>query len=139
MNAEQLIQRMMFHFNLFSMNELANKIGISQPAISKWKKANSILAIQKKCRELGIYDEIFTNSNVINLQNSTNDVGVRYDTNSNDQNIKYIGNKSNIDEDTLNIDEDTLNLMKTIYHFAKRKNKVNELNIKIHSLMPEFM
>ena len=49
----------MTYFNVFSMHELATKLDISQPAISKWKKNNSVIAIKKKCRELGIYNEIF--------------------------------------------------------------------------------
>jgi predicted DNA-binding protein YlxM (UPF0122 family) len=63
MNAQELIERLMSYYNVFSMQELADKIGISQPAISKWKKTNSVLAIKKKCRELGIYNEIFILNN----------------------------------------------------------------------------
>ncbi|RXK06982.1 hypothetical protein [Halarcobacter bivalviorum] len=58
-NAEELIKKLMTYYNVFSMHELAKKIGISQPAITKWKKNNSINAIKKKCRELGIYNDIF--------------------------------------------------------------------------------
>lgn len=49
----------MTYFNVFSMHELAAKLDISQPAISKWKKNNSVIAIKKKCKELNIYNEIF--------------------------------------------------------------------------------
>jgi transcriptional regulator with XRE-family HTH domain len=59
MTADIFIQKMMEHFNVFTLNELADKIGISQQAISGWKKKNAILAIKKRCRELGIYNDIF--------------------------------------------------------------------------------
>lgn len=58
-DVEILIQKMMNFYTVFTMKELSEKIGISQQAISKWKNNNSIVAIKKKCRELGIYNEIF--------------------------------------------------------------------------------
>ena len=76
MNAEQLIDKLMSYYNVFSMHELSSKIGISQPAISKWKNNNSIMAIKKKCRELGIYDEIFV------INNFTSYPGYDYDLES---------------------------------------------------------
>lgn len=56
---EIIINKLINYFNVFSINELANKLDISQQAISKWKKNNSINAIKKRCRELEIYDEIY--------------------------------------------------------------------------------
>lgn len=63
------IQKMMDYYNALTMKELAEKIGISQQAISKWKNSNSFTAIKKKCRELGIYNEIFGDINPINETN----------------------------------------------------------------------
>ncbi|MBW6489005.1 hypothetical protein [Sulfurimonas sp.] len=57
--AEILIDRMMNRYDVFTISELAQRIDTSQPAISQWKKKNYIKAIASKCRELGIYDEIF--------------------------------------------------------------------------------
>lgn len=57
--AEILIDRMMNRYDVFTISELAQRINTSQPAISQWKKKNYIKAIASKCRELGIYDEIF--------------------------------------------------------------------------------
>lgn len=59
MNAEFLINKLMEYYNLTTISELSEKIKIGQPAISKWKNKNSITPIKKKCQELGIYDEIF--------------------------------------------------------------------------------
>lgn len=69
MNAEYLIKKMMNFYNVLTIKELADKIGISQQAISKWKNNNSEIAIKKRCRELGIYDKIFID---LNTMESTN-------------------------------------------------------------------
>jgi len=37
-------------------------MGVSQPAVSTWKSRNYANAIKKRCRELGIYDEIFSSA-----------------------------------------------------------------------------
>lgn len=134
LNAEQLIDKLMSYYNVFSMHELSSKIGISQPAISKWKNNNSIVAIKKKCRELGIYNEIFgdLNSNINNFQNSTNVVAQDFSNNSKAQHTQNIGNKSNIDENILK-------LIDTLYSFAKTNNKIDELKTDLSSLLPKYM
>jgi len=48
-------------YGVYTLTELSKKLDIGQPAITKWKKNNSITAIKKRCRELGIYNEIFGN------------------------------------------------------------------------------
>lgn len=133
-NAEKLIERLMSFFNVFSLHELADKLGISQPAISKWKKANSIMAIKKKCRELGIYNQIFEdlNSNINNYQNSTNVVGQDFSNNSNAHHTQNFDNKTHIDENILK-------LIDTLYSFAKTNNKIDELKTDLSSLLPKYM
>lgn len=59
MSTDYIIKKMMDFYNVLTIKELAETIGISQQAISKWKNNNSIMAIKKRCRELGIYNEIF--------------------------------------------------------------------------------
>jgi len=59
--ASKIINKLMEYYNLHTISELAQAIKIGQPAISKWKNNNSINAIKKKCRELGIYDKVFDN------------------------------------------------------------------------------
>lgn len=49
-------------FEFFKVNnnlDLAELIKTTPQTISNWKTRNSISAIKKKCRELGIYNEIF--------------------------------------------------------------------------------
>ncbi len=56
---EIILQRLLDYFDLDNMSQLADKLSVSQPTISKWKSRGSILPIKKICRELGIYNEIF--------------------------------------------------------------------------------
>ena len=100
----------MAYYNVFSMHELSSKIGISQPAISKWKNNNSIVAIKKKCRELDIYNEIFGDLNsTINISSELN------------QALK--------DTNKIDIDETTLFLFKEAYQKAKDNNNIKGLRI----------
>lgn len=57
--AEYYIEKLLEYYNVNTLNELAEKLGMSQPSISAWKKNNYISAIKKRCRQLGIYSEIF--------------------------------------------------------------------------------
>ena len=128
MNAEQLIDKLMAYYNVFSMHELSSKIGISQPAISKWKNNNSIVAIKKKCRELDIYNEIFGDlsketNNFHNTNFSGNSSGV---DNSNNKNI----NSSN---DDLDCDDFTKSLFKQLCNVYK--DKKTELQTKLFELI----
>ena len=124
MNAEQLIDKLMAYYNVFSMHELSSKIGISQPAISKWKNNNSIVAIKKKCRELDIYNEIFGDlsketNNFQNTNFSGNSSGV---DNSNNKNI----NSSN---DDLDCDDFTKSLFKQLCNVYKDKKTLLETKL----------
>ncbi|MEA2018198.1 MAG: hypothetical protein U9N59_07100 [Campylobacterota bacterium] len=57
--AEYYIEKLLSHYNVYTISELSDLISIGQPSISKWKTNNSINLIKKKCRELDIYDIIF--------------------------------------------------------------------------------
>lgn len=54
-----IFDRLFNFFNVSTITELAKKLEMSQPAVTNWQRRNSINAIRKKCRELGIYNEIF--------------------------------------------------------------------------------
>ena len=132
--AEILIKKLMVFYNVFTISELANVIGVSQPSISGWKKHNYVKAIANKCKELGIYNEIFGdfNTNINNFQNSTNVVAQDFSNNSNAQHTQNIGNK-------VNIDENILKLVDTLYSFAKTNNKIDELKTDLSSLLHKYM
>ncbi len=76
-DADILIKKLMVFYNVFTISELSNIIGVSQPSISGWKKHNYVKAIANKCKELGIYNEIFgdlTHSKRISVNNNTGQV-----------------------------------------------------------------
>lgn len=64
MDANFLINKLFDYYEVYTISELGDKIGVKQPIISGWKSRNSINPIKKKCRELGIYSEIFASSEI---------------------------------------------------------------------------
>ena len=58
-NVENILERLYSFYQLTGASELSEKIDVTQQTISNWKKRNSISAVKKRCRELGVYDEIF--------------------------------------------------------------------------------
>ena len=109
-NAEFLIEKLLNFYKASNVAELSTKINTSQKTISNWKIRNSINAIKKRCRELGIYNEIFgdINSNI---------------------DIASEVNKGLKDINKIDIDETTLFLFKQAYQNAKDKNNINKLRI----------
>ena len=68
-HAEYLIDKLKEYFEATTINELAEKIGVSQPTISAWKNRNSVGAIKNICKDFGIYHEIFETEESINTLN----------------------------------------------------------------------
>ena len=134
MNINDIFERLFNYFQTSTIRELSEKINMSESTVSKWRQRESVNAIKKKCRELGIYNEIFgdLNSNINNFQNSTHVVAQDFSNKSNAQHTQHIGNKSNIDENILK-------LIDTLYSFAKTNNKIDELKTDLSSLLPKYM
>jgi len=86
--ANNAINKLFDFFETNSTSELADKIKVSQPTISKWKNRNSINAIKKKCREVGIYDKIFDNNKQQIVHNNFG------------QNAQNIGGNQNFNSDS---------------------------------------
>jgi len=63
MNINQIIEKLMDYYQVYTLSELADKMNVGQPTISRWKRNKSITIVQKKCKELGIFDEIFKDNN----------------------------------------------------------------------------
>ena len=59
MTIDDVFLKIMDYYKIDKMQDLASIFNVSQPAISQWKSRNSIKSLQNKCKELGIYDEIF--------------------------------------------------------------------------------
>uniref|UniRef100_UPI004047894C hypothetical protein n=1 Tax=Aliarcobacter sp. TaxID=2321116 RepID=UPI004047894C len=52
-------EKLLEYYEVVTINELAKKINTGPSTISNWRQRKSINALKKKCRELGIYKEIF--------------------------------------------------------------------------------
>ncbi|MBF7071340.1 hypothetical protein [Aliarcobacter butzleri] len=107
---ELIFDKLYSYFNVATITELAQKLDMSQPAVTNWLRRNSISAIKKRCRELGIYNEIFGDLNSsINTQTIKDNHG----------NLSQTGNvydsKDN-NENNLNFDEAALAMFKRAYN-----------------------
>jgi len=129
---EILIEKLYNYFNVSTINELARKIDVLPSTISNWKIRNSINAVKKKCRELGIYDEIFSMT-TNNFQHSNNQIGQYNSNNSSSAPTIETNHKNSI------IDVNSLKLLETLYTFAKDKDKVKELNQEFYTLLQKYM
>ncbi|ASC93629.1 MULTISPECIES: helix-turn-helix domain-containing protein [Sulfurospirillum] len=71
-NANYFIDRLLDYYKVATIVALSSKMQISQQTITSWRTRNSVSAIRKKCRELGIYHDIFNNliSSNNNFQNA---------------------------------------------------------------------
>ena len=131
-NADFYIEKLLNHYNVSTISELAKILDTKQTSISSWRARNSVNAIKKKCRELGIYNEIFGDINTNNFQNSKNVVGQDFSSNNKSSHNQNIGS-------AINIDPNVLKLVDTLYVFAKTNNKVDELKTDLSSLLPKYM
>jgi hypothetical protein len=72
MDTEVILDRLFQYYDVAGTSELAEKMNTTRQTITNWKSRGSINPIKKKCRELGIYNDIFgVGSQINNLQNST--------------------------------------------------------------------
>ncbi|MFX4219117.1 hypothetical protein ACOL3B_09500 [Aliarcobacter butzleri] len=121
--AELLIDKLLNYYNVSTYSELGIKINVSQANISSWKIRNSVNAIKNKCKEIGIYNEIFgdLNSNIqINNSVSGGQIAqtVKGDLNTNNQTID-------------DIDNSTLSLFKEAYYKAKESDDIKGFRIHL--------
>jgi len=133
-NAEEVINKLMDFYKVYSISELAVKLNTKQPIVSGWKARDSVNAIKKKCRELGVYDEIFGDINTNNFQNSNNIIAQDFSSNSSASHSQTINTNTKYD-----IDENILKLVDTLYNFAKKSNKVDELVQDLSKLIPKYL
>ena len=108
MNFEYYFDKIFNFYNVSSIKELSEVINTGASTISNWKQRNSITALKKKCRELGIYNEIFGNLNS-NINNQT----IRDNHGNLSQTGDVYGSKDN--ETLNNIDEAALSTFKRAY------------------------
>lgn len=124
-----LIEKLLNYYNLTSLQELAEKLNIKQSSLSSWKSRNSINAIRNKCRELGIYNEIFgdLNSNVNNFHNSNINKAFDLSSNSHSQDSINIGNNL-ICEQVLKMNQTIVSSFINVYHKLEKKGDLKRLH-----------
>lgn len=133
MEAERILDKIMLYFSVVNYSELAKKIGVAQQNISKWKSRNSVNAIKVKCRELGIYNEIFGDSFNTFTQTGANSTQIKNQTNSGGN----ILNSSSLNKDT-NIDNELLPLFEALSSVAIALDKKAQLKIELTKLISDL-
>lgn len=126
---EIILQRLLDYFDLDNMSQLADKLSVSQPTISKWKSRGSILPIKKKCRELGIYNDIFgdLNTNINHFQNSNINKAFDLSSNSHSQDSINIGNNP-ICEQISKMNQTIVSSFINVYYKLERKGDLKRLH-----------
>jgi len=97
---ELIFERLFNYFEVNTIVELSSKLNTSQSTISKWKQRSSSTGLKKKCRELGIYEDIF---NFNTTQNNDNNAGNTAFNNYGNQNQEKNKEEKDIDKDVLKI------------------------------------
>ena len=127
MSAEDLIYQLYSFYKVNSNLDLAVKMSTTPQTISNWKTRNSINAIKKKCRELGIYNEIFLNNyDYDEVDYESNDYYVQQQ-----RSLEQRKEKANICQKILEIDEDMLLTFLKVYKKLKQEGNL----IKLHETL----
>ena len=86
--------KLLSFYNVNTLKDLSEVTNIPISTMSSIKQRNSITALKKKCRELGIYNEIFgdLNTNINHFQNSNINKAFDLSSNSHSQDSINIGN-----------------------------------------------
>lgn len=58
---EKVIEKLMDHYKVYKLKELAIKMNVNYDSLSSWKRAATLNPLKNMCRGLGIYNEIFDN------------------------------------------------------------------------------
>lgn len=102
---EFYIEKLFNYFNVSTISELAKLLNTQQSSISSWRNRNALAPIKKKCRELGIYNNIFGELN--DFSNSTYSLNNHSSLIDNSQN-KTISNNYSIIPKNLILELSTL-------------------------------
>lgn len=118
---EFIFEKLFDFFNVNSIKELSEKLDIRPSTVSNWKQRSSISAVKKRCREVGIYNDIFggLNTQLIKTNN-----GINAMNNHGEQSL----NPNDTIED---IDPATFNLFKEAYEKAIKKDDLKGLRVHL--------
>lgn len=127
-NVENILEKLFEYYKVVNAAELSDKINTSQKTISNWKVRNSVSAIKKKCRELGIFNEIFGDS-----QESLSDIAASFfNLNSGKEVMKLLQNtQSKLEQGTnermmVAFGDEIIKLLQTSATIVKNDNEKKE-------------
>ena len=123
---EFYIEKLLNYFNVTTISDLAEVMEIKQSSISSWKIRNSISAIRKKCRELGIYKEIFGELNDFSNSN--------YNLNNHSSLIDNSTNKY-ISTQITNIPDNLMFELNSLFSRITDENLKKEISYKIEDFI----
>jgi len=129
-DAEDLIFKLYKYYDVNSFNDLSKLIDTPAGTISKWKQRNSVNAIRKKTRELGIYNDIFGDSTQI-IKSNSGQIAQNVDGNQVFNPINTSAPTQPPSQKTENIDEATFGLFKEAYKKAKENSDLKGLRIHL--------
>ena len=117
-----IFDRLLDHYGVSTLQELAPHMGVTAGALSNWKRRQSIVPIKKKCRELGIFEDIFDDETQKLLLQLENNYG------NNAQNV--YGSQSQ--SATANsVDPATMALFLEQYQKAEKEGRIKEFRLHI--------
>ncbi|MCT7549060.1 helix-turn-helix domain containing protein [Aliarcobacter butzleri] len=124
MDFEYYFDKIFNFYNVSSIKELSEAINTGASTISNWKQRNSITALKRKCRELGIYNEIFGNLNT-DIQSINTISGGQNAQSVHGNQIQDLNNKFS------DIDDATIGLFIEAYKKAKETNDIKGLRLHL--------
>ncbi|WP_066159575.1 hypothetical protein [Aliarcobacter skirrowii] len=119
MNFEYYFDKILDFYNVSTIKELSLAIDTGASTISNWRQRNSITALKKRCRELGIYKEIFGDFHLNNNVQTIDQISA-----GNNSQFNY-GNQ--INNKITDVDDGTLVLLKEAYKKAIENDDLNGL------------
>lgn len=131
-NFTYFYDKLLNFYGVTSLQGLSNETKIPISTISSIKQRNSISALKKKCRELGIYNEIFGDSYISFTQNGANSTQIKTQNNEKD-----VFNSSSINKN-INIDDEFLPLFQALSSVANALNKKEQLKEELKNLISKL-
>ena len=122
-DTDHIFNKLFNYFEVDTIKDLSDKIDISQSTVSKWKQRSSFTGLKKKCRELGIYSEIFGDINTQNINDISGGQVAQNVSGNQTQELMHTKAES--------IDTATYNLFKEAYDKALKNDDLKALRIHL--------
>lgn len=134
---DSILSKLLIYYDVDTLSELAEILDVTQPTISKWKARETIIPIKNKCKELGIYEEIFGDSLMSFNQFGTNTTQIR--TQHNNTGTTVNNSSSNITpSNSYNLDEDLIPLFEALCSVSRALNKKDVLKEELTNLIAKL-